>query len=90
MNDKTMTYKGLIKHDTEKAEREQLEGILHSIVKSENGDNSNSATGGKTTASPTEPTEEDLNRRFMIVENEHGQPEMVEVFFERLDDKDCD
>ena len=37
-----------------------------------------------------EPTEGDLNRRFTIVENEHGQPEMVEVFFERLDNDECE
>ena len=78
-----------------KTQREQLEGILHSIVTSGKRGKSSRGTGGKTTASPTddelpEPTEDDLNRRFMIVESEHGQPEMVEVFFERLDDEDCD
>ncbi|MCY4049314.1 MAG: hypothetical protein OXF24_06990 [Hyphomicrobiales bacterium] len=36
-----------------------------------------------------EPTEEDLNRRFMIIENEQGQPEMVKAFFAGdLDDED--
>ena len=35
---------------------------------------------------PTEPTEEDLHRRFMIVEDENGQPKMVEVFFEKTED----
>ncbi len=35
---------------------------------------------------PTEPTEEDLHRRFMIIEDENGQPKMVEVFFEETEE----
>ena len=81
-----------------KTEREQLEGILYSIVKSGNGGSSRSATGRRTTAFPIEgdlpePTEEDLNRWFMIIENEQGQPqpEMVEVSLAGdLADEDCE
>ena len=76
-----------------KTEREQLERTLHSIVTSGKQGKSSRGTGGKTTASNEdellEPTEEDLNRRFMIIENEQGQPEMVKAFFAGdLDDED--
>ena len=96
---KTITYKELIKRDTEENRmRAVRRDTMYSIVKSGNGGSSRSATGGRTTASPIEddlpePTEEDLNRRFMIIENEQGQPqpEMVGVSLAGdLADKDCE
>ena len=79
-----------------KMKQDLLESTPRLLVNLGNGGKSSKETGGKTTAFPTdddlpEPTEEDLNRRFMIVENEHGQPEMAEVFFVRdLPDEDCE
>ena len=69
-----------------KTNQDLLESTLQSLVNPESGGKSNKETGGKTTAFPTEdelpePTEEDLNRRFMIVEGEDGKPEIAEVFF---------
>ena len=69
-----------------KTKQDLLESTLRSIVNPGNGGKSSKRIGGKTTTFPDEdelpePTEEGLNRRFMIVEGEDGLPKMAEVFY---------